>query len=159
MLPFETFELVVESTPLVSLDFVVRGPDGRILLGLRNNCPAKGYWFVPGGRIWKGELVTVTFSRLLDVELGLRPKDVTTKPLGLYQHLYSDSFADDSASTHYVVLAYEIQLQDKPFTLPDEQHSAYKWFEREELLKCSTVHQHTKWYFIKSKQADLALNN
>ena len=159
MLPFKTFQLVVQSTPLVSLDFVVRGPDGKILLGQRNNRPAKGYWFVPGGRILKDEPVTLTFSRLLDIELGLRPKDVTAKSLGLYQHFYSDSFADKNASTHYVVLAYEIQLQYGNCGLPNEQHSSYKWFKTEELLQSNKVHQHTKWYFCKSKQSDLALTS
>ena len=33
MLPPETFKLVVQSTPLVAIDFVVRAPDGKVLLG------------------------------------------------------------------------------------------------------------------------------
>ena len=53
MLPSKKFEVVVESTPLVSIDLVVRAPDKKILLGKRVNRPAQGYWFVPGGRILK----------------------------------------------------------------------------------------------------------
>ena len=45
MLPLKIFELIVESTPLVSIDLVVRAPDNKILLGKRVNkgiglCPA-----------------------------------------------------------------------------------------------------------------------
>ena len=71
MLPPETFKLVVESTPLVAIDFVVRAPDGKILLGKRNNRPAQDSWLVPGGRILKDEPVKLTFSRLLGDELDL----------------------------------------------------------------------------------------
>jgi colanic acid biosynthesis protein WcaH len=33
----------------VSIDLIVRDADGRVLLGLRNNRPARDWWFVPGG--------------------------------------------------------------------------------------------------------------
>ncbi|MDC1307037.1 GDP-mannose mannosyl hydrolase [Pseudomonadales bacterium] len=157
MLPPGTFKLVVESTPLVAIDFVVRAPDGKILLGKRNNRPAQGSWFVPGGRILKDEPVKLTFSRLLDDELGLRPEDVKVNPLGLYQHFYPDNFSVENFSTHYVVMAYEIQVQDKPCNLPDKQHSDYKWFEQDSLLESREVHQYTKWYFMQNKQADSVL--
>jgi len=157
MLPLDEFQIVVKSTPLVSIDFVVRAPDGKVLLGRRNNRPAQGYWFVPGGRIFKDESIKLSFSRLLDVELGLRIEDLAAKPLGLYQHFYPDNFSGKSFSTHYVVIAYEIQIQETPFTLPDIQHSNYKWFTKDELLESDMVHQYTKCYFMQNKQAGLIL--
>jgi colanic acid biosynthesis protein WcaH len=63
MLPSKKFEVIVESTPLVSIDLVVRAPDKKILLGKRVNRPAQGYWFVPGGRVLKDESVKLTFKR------------------------------------------------------------------------------------------------
>ena len=51
------FLAVVAHAPLVSLDLVVRDPDGCVLVGLRTNRPAQGSWFVPGGRIYKNERV------------------------------------------------------------------------------------------------------
>lgn len=50
----ETWKSIVQSMPIPSVDLVVKCPDG-ILLGKRVNEPAKGEWFVPGGRIQKGE--------------------------------------------------------------------------------------------------------
>jgi colanic acid biosynthesis protein WcaH len=159
MLTPEAFKLVVESTPLVAIDFIVRAPDGKILLGKRNNRPAQGSWFAPGGRILKDESVKLSFLRLLDHELGLRPEDVEASSLGLYQHFYHDNFSLENFSTHYVVMAYEIQVQDKPCNLPDKQHSDYKWFDQDSLLESHEVHQYTKWYFMKNKQADSTLPN
>jgi len=49
----EEFLEVVERAPLVSIDLIVRRGDGLVLLGRRTNEPAKDFWFVPGGRIYK----------------------------------------------------------------------------------------------------------
>ena len=149
----KTFQLIVESTPLVSIDLVVRAPDKKILLGKRVNRPAQGYWFVPGGRILKDEPVSSAIKRLLEIELSIRPEDATFRYLGIYEHFYPDNFLDDKFGTHYVVLAYEISLQNMPFSLPDIQHSDYKWFGEDEILQSDEVHDHAKWYFIKNKQA------
>jgi colanic acid biosynthesis protein WcaH len=49
--------------PLVSIDLIVRGPDERILTGLRLNEPAKGTYFVPGGVILKNEKADYRITR------------------------------------------------------------------------------------------------
>ena len=55
---------VITRTPLVSIDLVIRDPKNRILLGFRTNEPAKNKWFVPGGRIKKGENIEEAFKRV-----------------------------------------------------------------------------------------------
>jgi colanic acid biosynthesis protein WcaH len=66
----QVFTTVIDSTPLVSIDLLVENTDGKVLLGYRNNRPAKGYWFVPGGRILKDESMDDAFKRLTLAELG-----------------------------------------------------------------------------------------
>lgn len=154
MLPLKKFKMIVESTPLVSIDIVVRAPDKKILLGKRLNPPAQGFWFVPGGRILKNESVKTTFKRLLDIELGIHHENISITPLGIYQHFYPDNFFGDKSDTHYVVLAYEISILNIPLYLPYAQHAEFKWFEEDELLNSDEVHDYTKWYFIKNKHAD-----
>ena len=70
-LPPDLFKRVVELTPLVSIDLVVRDESGRMLVGLRANRPAQGYWFVPGGRVGKNETLREAFDRLTGAELGV----------------------------------------------------------------------------------------
>ncbi len=41
------FRNVVKNTPLVSIDLVIADPSEAILMGWRENEPAKGTWFVP----------------------------------------------------------------------------------------------------------------
>lgn len=156
MLPLETFKTVVASTPLVSIDLIVRDPQGRILLGQRNNRPAQGYWFVPGGRILKDETLQDALQRLLQMELGITTQPDTCSFLGVYQHFYPDNFSEASFSTHYVVLAYQLHITSAQLALPDVQHSAFLWLDVDTLLEHSKVHLHTKWYFQHNKQADAA---
>jgi len=153
MLPIETFKTVIQSTPLVSIDLIVRNPNGKILLGKRTNRPAKDFWFVPGGRILKDETFEQAFNRLVQVELGLSNQQVTF--LGTYQHFYEDNFSADAFSTHYVVLAYEMSISVDIASLPIEQHNEYLWFNEQDLLTNKSVHEHTKWYFQKDKQSDV----
>tara|TARA_R110001583_G_scaffold131478_1_gene283246 strand:- start:18557 stop:19081 length:525 start_codon:yes stop_codon:yes gene_type:complete len=149
------FKKIIESTPLVSIDLVVRNNQGSVLLGKRTNRPAQNNWFVPGGRILKNETIESAFKRLIKEELGF--SSANTKFLGLYQHFYDDNFSEDDFSTHYIVLAYEITFEGELALLPLEQHSKYKWFSQQELLEDESVHKHSKWYFQENKRADACL--
>ena len=63
------FRGIIEKTPLVSLDLVVKN-GGRVLLGRRLNKPAKGYWFTIGGRVFKSEKLDETIKRIARNEPG-----------------------------------------------------------------------------------------
>lgn len=69
-LPDETFKSIIQHTPLISIDLIVRNEQGHVLLGQRVNAPAKGYWFVLGGRVRKNETLDDAFVRLVREELG-----------------------------------------------------------------------------------------
>ena len=62
------FHTVVRLAPLVSVDLIIRNPQGEILLGLRANEPAKGFYFVPGGIVLKHERLRDAFTRILKRE-------------------------------------------------------------------------------------------
>jgi len=143
----EQFTAVVASTPLVSIDFVARNAAGQVLLGKRTNKPAQGYWFVPGGRILKDERMADAFRRLSQAEFGQVLHQEQGRFLGVYEHLYGDSSFDDSISTHYVVLGYEVTVDAKLETLPVAQHADFRWFEVDELMSSKSVHENTKAYF------------
>lgn len=147
-LALDTFKTVVASTPLVSIDLVICNSKNQALLGLRNNRPAQGYWFVPGGRICKDETFDIAFQRLTVDELGIDYNINDAKFIGHYQHLYQDNFSDDNFSTHYVVLGYSIKEDLDLNKLPLEQHRNYQWWNIDELLNSSEVHDNTKAYFI-----------
>lgn len=146
MLNQEDFSYVVRVTPLVSIDLIIRDPDKRVLLGLRTNEPAKGTYFVPGGVIRKGEHLKQALARILKAETGLTSE--TARFLGPYEHFYeTNTFKEPGYGTHYVVLAYELMLDQHLDVEVDSQHSAIRWMSETEILSAPDVHENTKAYF------------
>lgn len=144
----EEFAQIVRNAPLVSMDIVIRSPEGDVLLGLRTKEPARGYYFVPGGRIRKDEMIEAAFVRILKSETGLKDNFEKARFIGVFQHIYpSNGLGRDGYGTHYVVLAYEIFLAQKGPVKLDDQHSAYKWMSPRELNTTPQVHEHVKAYF------------
>jgi len=142
------FETVIRLTPLVSIDMIVRSSDGRVLLGRRNHEPAKGYFFVPGGRITKNETLAAAFRRISLAELGMEKQIEEARFLGAYDHFYpTNRLERPGFGTHYVVLGYEMTSPVDDALLPKEQHGEYAWQTAAELLGCPEVHEHTKAYF------------
>jgi colanic acid biosynthesis protein WcaH len=144
----QTFSDVIKNTPLVSIDLVVVNENGQALLGQRLNRPAKGYWFVPGGRIQKSERLEDAFKRLTLDELGTEFSITQAELVGPFTHLYDDCVFGEEFGTHYVAIAYRLVVNSQELSLPiDKQHDAYKWLEVKSLLNDESVHIHTKWYF------------
>ena len=141
----EVFSIVVENTPLVSIDLLVENENKQILLGKRVNEPACNFWFVPGGRIFKNENLDVAFTRTVYEELGLEMQRSDTVFDQVYEHFYENNIFNDAFSTHYIVLAHKIKLDILPIL--NTQHSQYRWFKVEELLDNESVHNYTKDYF------------
>ena len=144
----EQFLKIIDSTPLVSIDFIIENSDGEILLGERLNRPAQGYWFVPGGRIRKNEKIKDAFKRISSIELGSELSISDAQLLGAFDHIYDDNYLGaEKVNTHYVVLGYKIKLQENLIIKPDGQHSKIKWWNPHDLLNDSDVHPNTKAYF------------
>lgn len=145
------FSMVIQNTPLVSIDLVVTNVDGQVLLGKRLNRPAKDYWFVPGGRILKNETLADGFKRLTRDELGQEFTIEQASLLGPFDHFYDDNVYGDHVSTHYVAIAFSLKIERQLENLPLAiQHGGYQWFYVPSLLVDDNVHTHTKWYFDKT---------
>lgn len=124
-IPADEWATVVRNVPVVSVDLVVRRGD-RVALGRRRNDPAKGGWFVPGGRLGKHERLTDAVDRIAREELGL---DVEIeRRLGVYEHLYDTSDVPESGGKHYVPVAFLVSASEGELA-PDDQHDALEWFD------------------------------
>ncbi len=141
------FLQLLRTGPLVSIDLVVRDPAGRVLVGWRVNRPARDTWFVPGGRVFKGERLDDAFRRITAAELGRPFERADAQSLGVFEHFYNDNGLDvPGVGTHYVVLAHALTVA-ADFQRPDAQHSAWRWMTPEELLADPAVHANTRAYF------------
>ena len=146
------FEHIIRLTPLVSIDLVVRSPNGRILVGYRRNEPAKGCFFTAGGRVTKNETLAAAFRRISLAELGVEKQIEEARFLGVYEHFYATNNPERAGfGTYYVVLAYELTAPPQDWRLPNDQHGEFAWLTEAELLQSPQVHQYTKAYFLSGK--------
>jgi colanic acid biosynthesis protein WcaH len=149
MLDEEDFLDVIRLTPLVSIDLIVTDGNRRVLLGQRRNRPAQDSWFVPGGRVRKGETLDTAFTRVVRDELGIASVQRSSSRLfGVFEHYYDDNFAGvPNIATHYVALAYSITLSGSVPIGRFDQHSGYTWLLPAEVLSRDDVHPNAKAYF------------
>jgi colanic acid biosynthesis protein WcaH len=140
---------IIRLTPLVSIDLIVTDGNRRVLLGQRRNRPAQDSWFVPGGRVRKGETLDTAFTRVVRDELGIASVQRSSSRLfGVFEHYYDDNFAGvPNITTHYVALAYSITLSGSVPIGRFDQHSDYAWLLPTEVLTRDDVHPNAKAYF------------
>jgi len=155
MLNIDDFKQVVEHASLFAIDLVIVNAKNEILLGKRNNAPAKDFWFVPGGRVFKNESLEQAFQRISETELGFKVKRPQASLLGLYDHFYDDSFFSTDVSTHYINATHALKLdhqQTEITQLPKDQHFQYKWLHINELEADNSVHNFSKVFLPQLKE-------
>jgi colanic acid biosynthesis protein WcaH len=142
------FASLIRNAPLVSIDLIVRNGMKQVLLGNRSNAPAKGQWFVPGGRVYKGELLHQALDRVIQEELGVASASTSAEFLGVFEHFYDDNvLGDPTFGTHYIVLAHQLEVELALGGLPTQQHQEYRWWSVDQLLASNEVHPYTQNYF------------
>lgn len=142
------FAHIVRHAPLVAIDIIIKDPEKNVLLGLRMNQPAAGRYFVPGGVIRKNETIGDAFARILKAEVGFQTSLNEATFLGVFEHFYeTNRFESLDYGTHYVVLAYELNLKQRPLVAIDSQHIDVRWMSEVEILSAINVHPNTKAYF------------
>lgn len=125
----DEWETIVAKSPVPSVDLVVDCADG-VLLAKRQNEPAKGEWFVPGGRVQKGEPIEETVHRVAREELGV---SITLEAaLGTYDHFYDTADVPEAGGKHYVAHGFLVTPGSKRIEL-DDQHGEAQVFGLEEL--------------------------
>jgi len=155
MLDTKKFKIIIESTPLVSIDLCIVF-DSQILLGKRKNEPLKGLWFTPGCRILKNETWQDCLRRVANSELNFEVRDPNQFLLmGVWDHFYKNSAVDEGVSTHYVNLPHCIYLKQKPNFQIDEQHDEISWFDLQEVSSSGEFHEYMRNYASWLIKADI----
>jgi len=137
---------IVETVPIPSVDLIVV-VDGGVVLAERTNEPARGEWFVPGGRIHRCERLQDAVRRIAQTELGI---DVEIKErLGAYDHLYPTS-EFDGVGKHYVAHGFVVVPDGKP-EINDDQHENARVFD----TRPPDCHEYVAAYLDDSRTIDL----
>jgi len=116
------YEKIIRLIPIVCVDGFVFNNLNQILLLKRNNEPAKGEWWVPGGRIFKNEPLTVALKRKIREELGLDIENFLE--IGVVETIFEEK--------HTINICYKINLHNEKIKLNDE-HEFFEWFNIDRL--------------------------
>ena len=156
------FELskVFQNNVVASIDLCIKNKS-KVLLGKRKNPPAKGYFFVPGGRIQKNETIKKALNRILFSETGQNLINESMSDLhflGIYEHFYKENFlGNNDFNSHYLVLAYLIDFEKLSSINLDKieiQHSEYIWYD----LKNNDNHKVKIHKYSESYLNDISIN-
>lgn len=154
-IPAEEYLKIISQAKITCIDLILRNPAGEILLGYRNNEPAKNSWFVPGSGIKKLETVPEIIQRIGQTEIGQSIPEPSFYALA--QHDYEENFMERAGiSSNFIVIAYAAEISDSDL-IPDTQHNQLKWWPVEELLSSKEVHPITKAYFQPSPPENVIL--
>lgn len=118
----EQFARFLHQMPQVSVELLVE-QNGEFLLARRKNEPAKGEWFVPGSRLYKGETFNQAINRIADEELSIRVHVVGQ--LGTYNHFWESGAFPTVEETHTVNVVHHVRPKEGESIQLDEQHEGY----------------------------------
>lgn len=123
--PEDVYAEFLRRMPQVCVELIIEYEEG-VLLCHRTREPARGEWFWPGSRLYKGEKLRTAANRVAEEELGV---DIGLEnQIGAYAHLWESSAIDGVDSRHTVNVVYRATLKDDPGTITlDDQYDGYRF--------------------------------
>ena len=116
-IPSSLYELILDVLPIASVEAIISKGNSLLFLRRQNN-PAKGEWWFPGGRIRKGETLGEALYREVKEETGLEV--IESELVNVYSRIFDER--------HDIAIAYLCKCQVGNIILNDE-HSEYKYFK------------------------------
>lgn len=148
----DDWKTIVSNVPIVSVDLVVLSPKG-IVFGYRTNEPAADQWFIPGGRVQKGERLNEAVHRVAREELGINIE--IRERLGVYEHLYETANVNTGGGKHYVPIGFVVETDEMDFKT-DDQHGRIQVFPRDDLPE---LHDYVEAYLRDGRVLDSGTNH
>jgi len=116
-IPLTLYELITDLIPLASVEAII-SKDNSLLFLRRQNSPAKGQWWFPGGRIRKGETFEEALYREVKEETGLQV--IKSELVNVYSRIFD--------GRHDISIAYLCDCKGDKIILNNE-HSEYRYFK------------------------------
>ena len=117
-IPQKTYDMILKCIPIVSVEALIV-IDDALLFMRRNNEPARGEWWFPGGRIRKGESPKETLHRKIKEEIGLEIS--SHKFINVYSRVFHERLD--------LTIAYLCRCKKGRIKLNTE-HSEYRLFSK-----------------------------
>lgn len=124
-IPQSLYDQILENMPISCIDVAIVAK-GRVLLVLRGDAPARGEWWVPGGRVVKGEMMAQTARRKALEEVGINCH------VGPIIHTAETIFPDgpNDIPVHSINSCFFLYPVDADFQpILDDHHHDVKWVD------------------------------
>ena len=121
MIEQKLYDSIIEVLPILCVDgFIIK--DDKILLLKRNNYPALGEWWVPGGRVIKNETLNEAIIRKIKDEIQLDSEVI--RQIGITETIFE--------TKHTINICFLVSIDSDNIVLNSE-HSEFKWVSLNEL--------------------------
>jgi colanic acid biosynthesis protein WcaH len=112
--------------PIVCVDCLVVNDRGEFLLVKRENEPLRGEYWVPGGRVHKGERLIDAVHRKMREEIGVDVDIVEN--VGFFEFFHERTKENAEGGVHSISFLYLVKPKSCAIKL-DGQSSAWDWFK------------------------------
>jgi len=122
----ELYMQILDAMPIACVDVAIIH-DGRVLLVQRKDAPAKDQWWLPGGRVQKGETLRDAARRKALEETGLAC--VVDSPIMTAETMFEDG--PQGTSVHSINTVYRLapHMLTEPQVVLDGHHANYEWVD------------------------------
>ena len=117
------YKLIVETMPIICVDLLIIN-DGKFLLLKRDNEPAKGEFWFPGGRILKLETIKSAALRKAKLEVNL---DCTFHDIISVEETIFDKKSEMSTTVHTINIVCKLTSDNIKELKLDNLHSNFIW--------------------------------
>lgn len=145
-IPNDEYKKILENIPICCVDLIIKGKKG-VLLVLRADEPLKNFWWIPGGRIYKGEKIENAVIRKAYEETGLKVK--IEKNMGTYETILGkDCFKNLKIGIHTINITFLVKpISEESEVKLDNTSLKFKWIDKIE----ENLHSYLKEILENSK--------
>jgi colanic acid biosynthesis protein WcaH len=129
----ELYDKILENIPIICVDGVITNNENKILFTRRENEPAKGEWWFPGGRLLKNESLKDAIIRKVKEETNLDVFIVSY--LGFTETIFNTGPFD--IPVHTINFTYHLSLNSYDLKI-DSLHSDFIWSDKIDELNLNT---------------------
>lgn len=125
-IPDLLYNKILENMPIICVDIIVIYNKKFLLLN-RNNEPEKNKWWLPGGRLLKGEILKDAVMRKLKEETNI-DGDIFRR-VGITETIFKTGV--NNIPTHTINICYKIKIKHKKNLdiKINNDHNKFKWFK------------------------------
>ena len=123
----QLYQLIHNNLPIVCVDVVIKTPDNGFLMVKRKEEPAKGEWWLVGGRVFKNESLVSAAKRKVFEETSLTIESLE-KIVDGYELFFDKDPFNHNNGTHTVSTCFLSDVRNQSAIRLDKYHSKFKVF-------------------------------